>query len=174
MQANKDGFLLRDRSRHGPVHLRPALRESHLGEGTGRAHRPAVRQSRGALRHRDHSDFSRPGRRAQLVADVVQSDARVWSTSRTTTDQQFRSSPSITNFSTKPGQSNIGVVRGRSAGRRRGLRAASGRQRCLLRPPSARSRPTGSAAAACWSRGTRRRRSSAGGRRAAARSAEAP
>ena len=73
MQANKNGFYyVLDRVTRR-VHLRPAVRASHLGQGSERRDRPAHRQYGSALRRqRSVTVIARRRRRAQLVADVVQ------------------------------------------------------------------------------------------------------
>ena len=57
--GQQERLLLRDRPRHRPVHLRPAVREGHLGQRARSKHRTAHRESRSALRRRAHHDLSR-------------------------------------------------------------------------------------------------------------------
>ena len=76
MQANKNGFYYVIDRHHRPVHLGAAVFASHLGQGHRSEDRTADRQSGGLLRHRADLDLARRRRRAQLVADVVQSDRR--------------------------------------------------------------------------------------------------
>ena len=77
MQANKNGVLLRDRSRSPASSSRPARSRSvtwakGIDPKTGR---PIVNPE-ALLRHRADLDLARRRRRAQLVADVVQSGDR--------------------------------------------------------------------------------------------------
>ena len=72
--GQQERVLLRDRSAHGRVHFGRAVLEGHLGQGHRSEDRTADRQPGGVLRHRGDRDFAGRRRRAQLVADVVQSD----------------------------------------------------------------------------------------------------
>ena len=73
MQANKDAFYyVIDRLTGEFISARPVL-EGHLGQGDRSEDRTADRQQGSLLRHRGDRDFARRRRRAQLVADVVQS-----------------------------------------------------------------------------------------------------
>ena len=74
--GEQERVLLRDRSRHRPVHLGAAVLAGHVGEGHRSEDRPADRERRGVLRHRRDPDLAGRRRRAQLVADGVQPDDR--------------------------------------------------------------------------------------------------
>ena len=71
--GEQERVLLRARSAHRAVHLGRTVLAGHLGQGDRSEDRPADRQSGGALRHRADHDLAGRRRRAQLVADVVQS-----------------------------------------------------------------------------------------------------
>ncbi len=74
--GQQERVLLCDRPRHRQVHLRPAVRASHLGQGSGRRDRPPDLNPEAHYGDETDSDLARPRRRAQLVADVFQSDHR--------------------------------------------------------------------------------------------------
>ena len=77
MQANKNGFFYVLDRHHRRVHLGVAVRAAQLGDGHRQEDRPAVHSS--ATRSTDPQPVTiLPGadRRAQLVADVVQSADR--------------------------------------------------------------------------------------------------
>ena len=76
MQANKNGFYyVIDRITGQFISAEP-FSPRHVGQGDRPEDRPADREPGGVLRHRADSDHAGRRRRAQLVADVVQSGRR--------------------------------------------------------------------------------------------------
>ena len=74
--GEQERLLLRGRSHHRRVHLGVAVRAAELVRSDGQEDRPSVHSPARVLRHRARDDLSGPARRAQLVADVVQSADR--------------------------------------------------------------------------------------------------
>ena len=74
--GEQERLLLRDRSPHGAVHLGRAVFPRDLGQGHRSEDRAADGEPGGLLRHRADPDHAGRRRRAQLVADVLQSRRR--------------------------------------------------------------------------------------------------
>ena len=139
--GEQERLLLRDRSDHRRVHFGVAVRAAELVRGDGQEDRPAVHPPARVLRHGSGDDLPGPDRRAQLVADVVQSADR--------TDvhpDHVRNSSTYTvnpdTFVFREGGRNTGIGRGNAPGppaaadahpgttperRRRAVRAADDR-----------------------------------------------
>ena len=131
--GEQERLLLRDRSDHRRVHLGVAVRAAELVGSDGQEDRPSVHPSARVLRHRSGDDLPGPARRAQLVADVVQSAdaARLRPGRRSCHSSTYTVNPST--FVYREGGRNTGIGRGAAAAagcRASGHDAARRRRSC--------------------------------------------